>query len=100
MNPVSSRDPFGVPPSVTLDQNYPNPLQASTTISFALPRQMDVRLSVFDVMGREVAVLASGSQTAGGHEVFFAAAGLPSGVYFYRLQAGDNVETRQMAVVN
>jgi hypothetical protein len=99
LNSVTIRDPFELPPAVILDQNYPNPFHATTTIPFALPTQMDVRLSVFNVMGKEVAVLKSGSTKAGSHEASVDAAGLPSGVYLYRLQTGNYVQTRRMAVV-
>jgi hypothetical protein len=58
-----------------------------------------VSLSVIDLLGRRVSVLASGTQPAGHYEVSFVASGLPSGVYLYRLEAGDFVETRRMVIV-
>jgi hypothetical protein len=88
-----------VPERFALLQNYPNPFNPTTTISYALPQAADVRLSVYDVLGRQVRELASSMQPAGIHEVIFDATGLPSGIYIYRLQAGDYEETRRMVVV-
>ena len=82
-----------------LHQNYPNPFNPSTTIKFELPKSSDVRLSVFDMLGREVSVLVNERRDAGVHEVKFDASGFSSGVYFYRLRAGDFVETRKLVLV-
>jgi hypothetical protein len=95
-----SRDALSdVPSGYRLSQNYPNPFNPTTTISYVLPRSAEVALSVHDVLGREVQILTSGMRPAGTYEVAFDATGLPSGVYFYRLQAGDYVETKRMVVV-
>ena len=82
-----------------LAQNYPNPFNPATTIRFSLPEAMSVRVDVFDVLGRRVAVLADGLHPAGWNEVRFDAGRLPSGQYLYRLQAGDTVVTRPMLLV-
>ncbi len=82
-----------------LMQNYPNPFNSSTVISYQLPVASEVSLKVFDVLGREVAVLVSGRQKAGNYVVPFNGSGLSSGVYFYRLQAGQFVQTRKMMLV-
>jgi hypothetical protein len=82
-----------------LMQNYPNPFNPSTVISYQLPVASEVSLKVFDVLGREVAVLVSGRQKAGNYVVPFNGSGLSSGVYFYRLQAGQFVQTRKMMLV-
>lgn len=79
--------------------NYPNPFNPQTTIAFALPRAAEVSLTVFDVLGREVARLVDGVREAGWQEVRFGATSLPSGTYFYRLAAGDFVQTRSMMLV-
>jgi Zn-dependent M28 family amino/carboxypeptidase len=79
-----------------LEQNYPNPFNPSTTIKFELPKSSDVRLGVYDMLGREVSVLVNERRNAGVHEVKFDASGLSSGVYFYRLQAGHFVQTRKL----
>lgn len=89
----------GLPEMYDLAQNYPNPFNPSTTISYELPRLSEVTLTVYDVLGRKVTVLASGTQPAGTYEVTFDATELPSGIYFYRLAAGDYVETKRMVVV-
>jgi len=91
-----------VPGAVSLDQNYPNPFnpdRVGTTISYTLPRFSDATLTVYDMLGRRVSVLASGTQPAGSYQVSFDATGLPSGTYFYRLEAGDYVVAKRMVVV-
>ena len=85
--------------SPRLDANYPNPFNPATTIVYHLPVASRAVLSVFDMLGRRVAVLESGRKNAGRHEVSFDASGLPSGVYFYRLVAGDHVSTNRMVLV-
>ncbi len=87
-----------LPAAFSLGQNYPNPFNPSTTIGFALPSQQQVRLSVFDVLGREVARLVDGVQSAGNHAVTFDAVDLPSGVYMYRLSAGAAVQLGRMVL--
>jgi hypothetical protein len=88
-----------LPTSYQLHQNYPNPFNPTTTISCDLPQVADVTLTVYDVLGRQVRELASGTKPAGTYEVTFDAGGLPSGLYFYRLQAGSYVETKRMVIV-
>ena len=90
--------PYGeeLPGEYALHQNYPNPFNPNTTIAFHLGKSGSVRLSVFDVLGREVATLTDGHKDAGAHQVTFDAARLASGVYVYRLQAGDFMQTRTM----
>jgi hypothetical protein len=89
----------GLPERFTLSQNYPNPFNPSTNISYALPQSQNVRLSVFNVLGQEVAVLVNGVQDAGVHNVTFDGKGLTSGVYFYRLQSNENVATLKMMLL-
>jgi hypothetical protein len=93
------QSPAGLPAQFSLRQNYPNPFNPSTTITFELPRSTEVRLSVFDVLGREVSVLVNENRNAGVHEVRFDGSGLPSGVYFCRIQAGDFVQAKKMLAV-
>jgi hypothetical protein len=83
---------------VLLEQNYPNPFRTVTTISYTLPRPSPITLSVFDIIGRKISVLASGLQSAGRHEVSLDASGLSSGFYVYRLDAADAVQARRMLV--
>jgi hypothetical protein len=80
--------PAEKPQRFELYQNYPNPFNPETAISFALPEAGNVTLDVFDLMGRQVADLAQGRFEAGVHRVVWNAAGVSSGIYFYRLQSG------------
>jgi len=89
----------GLPHTFELGQNYPNPFNPTTLISYQLPVASEVSLKVYDVLGREVATLVSGRQEAGRYSVSFNAASLSSGVYFYRLQAGNFVATKKMMLV-
>lgn len=91
--------PVALPESYALSQNYPNPFNPSTEIAFALPEAVDVRLVVYDVLGREVVRLVDGPMGAGLHSVRFEAADLPSGTYLYRIEAGTFTETRHMALI-
>lgn len=86
----------GRPATFSLRQNYPNPFNPSTTIHFELPTQSHVRLVLYDLLGREVARLIDAQKPAGGYDVPIDGSMLPSGVYFYRLQAGGLVQTRTM----
>jgi predicted outer membrane repeat protein len=87
------------PPSYVLEQNYPNPFNPTTTILYGLPTRSQVTLTVFNTIGQQVAQFQNGEQEAGYHEVRFEANGLSSGVYFYRIQAGDFVETRRLILL-
>ena len=82
-----------------LYQNYPNPFNPSTKISWQSPVGSHQTIKVFDVLGREVATLVDEYRTAGNYEVDFNAADLPSGVYMYRIQAGDYAETKKMILL-
>jgi len=82
-----------------LYQNYPNPFNPSTTIKFELPKASHVTLTVYDILGREVAVLVNERRNAGVYEVKFDGSNLASGVYFYRIQAGDYVFTKKLLLM-
>lgn len=88
-----------LPTSYELEQNYPNPFNPSTTIAFALPRTSEVTLKIFDASGREVATLVEGRLPAGRHQVVLDARPFSSGVYFYRLQAGEFSQTRRLTLI-
>ena len=101
-------NPKGIVKQYTLNQNYPNPFNPTTTISYSIPTvktqnfaspQDNVRLIVYDVLGREVAVLVNKRQKAGNYEVTFDASNLPSGLYLYRLTAGKFSQTRKMLLL-
>jgi len=85
-----------LPKSVVLDSNYPNPFNPTTTVAYTLPRALHVRLTVHDLLGRQVATLADGLQTAGRHEARFEAGNLPSGLYLYALETEGRKLTRTM----
>jgi len=76
--------------------NYPNPFNPSATIRFSLPESAQVRLVVYDVLGRQVRVLVDGTREAGTHEVAFNAEDLPSGMYLYRLETPQGSFVRTM----
>lgn len=82
-----------------LFQNFPNPFNPTTTISFTIPHPSPVILKVYDILGREVATLVNGQMSPGRYERTFDASALASGVYIYRLQAGTFVQTRKLMVV-
>ena len=82
-----------------LSQNYPNPFNPSTTIRYAIASRSLVTLTVFNTLGQQVATLVNGSEDPGNYDVRFDAAGLASGVYFYRLQAGSFVSTKKLLVL-
>jgi len=83
----------------TLLQNHPNPFNSSTKISWQSPISGWQTLKVFDVLGREVATLVNEEKEAGYHSVDFNASDLPSGVYFYRIQAGNFIDTKKMILL-
>ena len=88
-----------MPHEFNLRQNYPNPFNPSTTIKFELPRTSQVSLTVYDILGREVSVLVNEKRNAGVYEVKFDGSGLASGVYFYRLQAGDFTQAKRLMLL-
>ncbi len=88
-----------LPVEHSLSQNYPNPFNPSTTIRYELPRASHVTLTVFDLLGREVATLVQGLQEPGYKSVEWNATGVASGVYFYRLTAGDFVRTCKLLLL-
>ncbi|HMT12760.1 MAG TPA: T9SS type A sorting domain-containing protein, partial [Ignavibacteria bacterium] len=103
--------PIGVlgnqlPSGFVLNQNYPNPFNPTTTISFSIPERGNVKLTVFDVSGRQAAILSDRVAAAGRYEVTFDARGLASGVYFYKLEvrnerssAAGYTEIRKMVLL-
>jgi hypothetical protein len=88
-----------VPGSFSLLQNYPNPFNPSTVIRYGLPERSHVKLEIFNPLGQRVAVLVDGEKEAGYHSVTLESRGLASGLYLYRLQAGDFVETKKLIIL-
>ncbi|MBU0509523.1 S8 family peptidase [bacterium] len=100
--PSSAEEPVGaapVPSGFALHANYPNPFNPVTTLAFDLARAVPVQLRVFDIQGRQVAVLADGQMAAGSHTVTFDGTGLASGIYLAHLQAGDYSATQRMVLL-
>jgi len=95
----SEEQPGETPRIAVLHQNYPNPFNPVTVIEFQLPETRDVTLEIFDITGRRLAVLVDDLRHAGQHRVNFDASGLASGVYFYRLTAGEFTRSRKMILV-
>jgi aminopeptidase N len=89
----------GLPSAFALRQNYPNPFNPRTTIAYEIPRLTHVRLSVFDLLGKNVAELVNETMPAGTYVASFDAEELSSGVYFYRLSAGDFVQTKALLLL-
>ena len=88
-----------LPTDYQLQQNYPNPFNPTTTIEFALPKQSDVKLVVYDASGRVVEELVNGNYQAGYHKVVFDASKLASGVYICKILAGEHVDVKKMLLM-
>lgn len=88
-----------VPGSFGLFQNYPNPFNPTTVISYKLSAVSSVSLRVYDILGREVATLVNGRENAGSYSVTFDGSRLASGVYFYRLEAGNHTSTKKLVLM-
>jgi hypothetical protein len=96
---VIERQQNGIPDKFALEQNYPNPFNPSTTISYQLPTQSNVTLKVFDVLGREIETLVNGVEEPGYKSVMFDASRLSSGIYYYQLRAGKDIETKRLLLL-
>jgi len=97
--PATSVEPRAVPVAFGLEQNYPNPFNPSTVIRYRIAEAGQVRMSVHDLLGREMAVLVDQAMPAGRYGVRWDARGFASGVYLYRLTAGKSVEVRRMLLL-
>ncbi|MFW5972439.1 MAG: T9SS type A sorting domain-containing protein, partial [Bacteroidota bacterium] len=96
---LTSVEPGEIASRFALSQNYPNPFNPATLIEYSVPAAGKVTLEVFDMLGRKVATLVDGQMPAGVHGITFEAAGLSSGLYLYRLSAGNHVATRTMMLI-
>jgi hypothetical protein len=88
-----------IPKRFALYQNYPNPFNPSTTIEFKIPERTNVKLIVYDILGREIEILIDKELEPGKYRVNFSAGDLPSGIYFYRLEAGKFINVKRMVLV-
>jgi hypothetical protein len=87
------------PSQFALNQNYPNPFNPTTVISYQLSVSSKVNLKICDLLGRKVTTLVNGVESAGHHAINFDGSGMPSGIYFYRLQAGTYTATRKLVLM-
>ncbi len=88
-----------VPNEFSLSQNYPNPFNPSTTITYSIPKESIVTIKIFNAIGEEIAALVNEFKQVGNYETTFNASSLPSGIYLYRMQAGDFVQTKNMILL-
>jgi hypothetical protein len=88
-----------MPTQFELSQNYPNPFNPSTTIRFSLPKETQLKINIYNILGELVQTLAEGTYEAGYHKVTFNASSLPSGAYIYRIESSDFVQVRKMLLL-
>ncbi len=90
---------FQFPTKFEISQNYPNPFNPATSIQFRIPENSFVSLKIYNVLGKEIATLLNEEKSIGSYEVNFNAINIPSGIYFYRIEAGNFVETKKMILL-
>ena len=88
-----------IPRVFALQQNYPNPFNPSTNIRYSIPQSSNVVIKVFDILGNEIETLVNEEKPVGSYEVDFNASELSSGIYFYKLQAGEFIQTKKMIIL-
>lgn len=98
-NPTGIKNEGGIPNEYSLSQNYPNPFNPSTQISFSIPKEGNVKLTVYDVIGNEVAIIVNGYFTAGNYKVTLNASGWSSGVYYYKIESNNYKSVRKMIII-
>jgi hypothetical protein len=96
---IASQGNSLLPHNLILLQNYPNPCNAQTTIQYFLPKQSTVSIDIYDILGRKIETLTQGMKPAGKHQAIWDAREKSSGIYFYRIKAGDNVEMKKMVLI-
>ena len=88
-----------VPGKFSLYQNFPNPFNPTTSIKFDIPKESIVKITIFDALGRETAVPVNESLKAGSYSVDFDASRLASGIYYYKIEAGNYIESKKMVLL-
>lgn len=88
-----------IPVKYYLSQNFPNPFNPVTRINYGVMKSSNVKISVYDMLGKEVAVLVNGTQTAGNYYAIFEASKYSSGIYYYKIQTGDFTEVKKMSLI-
>src|SRR5690606_18869150 len=88
-----------IPAGYFLSNNYPNPFNPVTKIDYSVPKEFDVNITVYDILGNEVAVLYNGIQKAGNYSIQFNGSSLASGIYFLKMKSGSFIQTRKMALL-
>ncbi len=96
---TNSKDITKTPTVFQLEQNYPNPFNPSTTINYSVPKTSVVTIKVYDVLGKEITTLVNDEKTSGNYKVEFDGSKLTSGIYFYRMQAGNIVKTKKLILL-
>ena len=96
---TSSVQPEAIPSQIELEQNYPNPFNPSTKISYSLSDPAQTKITIHDLVGKEISVLVDKFMTAGNHQVTFNATGLASGIYVYRMTTDEHTITKKMLVL-
>ena len=100
-SPVSSIQSMDltIPKEMKLEQNFPNPFNPSTRISFTLPKPGEVKIEIYNTLGQRVEILVNQYMLAGNHEVEFNAQNLSSGIYFYSIEAGEFHDVKKMILI-
>jgi len=88
-----------IPLTYSLSQNYPNPFNPATTIKFGLPKSSQVKLTIYDLLGREISVLVNGNLSAGSYKAEWDASNYSSGVYIYRIESSDFVQVKKLVLI-
>jgi len=99
LNGTTAIHEIALPTRVSLEQNFPNPFNPSTTISYSLPVSSKTTIKVYTLLGEEIVTLVNGMQGAGSHSISWNPASLPSGIYLYKLEAGQQVITKRMVLL-
>ncbi len=96
---INKVNDFNTPSMFVLEQNYPNPFNPYTKIQFSIPKETNINLSVYNMLGQLVTTIYNGKLDAGTNYVEFDGSQLPSGIYFYRLEADNFVKTKKMTLM-